>query len=70
MRLRGFLFPSKGPQLFASRYFTPGLRFTWTVQSKTRILARLNLRNCSHRIYAPQYRNLRLPEHVLDFRFF
>ncbi len=70
MRLRGFLFPSKGPQLFGSRYCTPGLRFTRTAHNKTRILNRLNLRNCSYRIYAPQHWNLGLPEHVLDFRLF
>lgn len=70
MRLRGFLFPSKGPQLFRSGYFALGPRFTWTVHNKARVFNRLNLRNCSHRFHAPQHWNLRLPEHVLDFRFF
>jgi hypothetical protein len=74
MRLSGISFPSEGPFLFsirphASRFTLNTSRFTSRVQRKSRSRARLNLRNRCHRLYAPQHRNPRLPEHVLDFGF-
>jgi len=70
MRLRGLLFPSKGPHVFlwASRLtqpFTPLANFT-----RVKLLRKnLSPRNRSHRFYTPQYGNHGLPQHVLDFRF-
>ena len=67
MRLRGLLFPSKGPHLFLISFWAP--RFTWIFHRLGKARARLNLRYRSHGFHAPQHRNLRLPEYVLDFRF-
>lgn len=68
MRLRGLLFPSKGPHLFLILHSGP--RFFWILHRTSRPRSRLNLRNRSDWFHAPQNWNLRLPEYMLDFRFF
>ena len=68
MRLRGLLFPSKSPHLFL--ILCSCTRFTWIVYRTRKTRTRLNLRYRSDGFHAPQYRNICLPEHVLDFRLF
>ncbi len=68
MRLRGLLFPSKGPHLFLISSWDPLL--TRIPHRSDNPSNRLNLRYRSDWVDTPQYWNLRLPEHVLDFRFF
>jgi hypothetical protein len=67
MRLRGLLFPSKGPHLF---FLHQGPRFFWILHRTSKSRTCLNLRYRSDWFHAPQDRNLRLPEYVLDFRLF
>jgi hypothetical protein len=68
MRLRGLLFPSKGLHLFFILRLGP--RFAWILHRTSRLRTRLDLRYRSHWFHAPQDRNVRLPEHVFDFRLF
>jgi hypothetical protein len=65
--LGGSCSQARAPIFFIPSLGTRFLRMAYRI-SKAR--TRLDLRYRSHWFHAPQYWNVRLPEHMLDFRFF
>jgi len=59
-------------QARAPIFFIPslGTRFLKMSYRISKARTRLDLRYRSHWFHAPQHWNVRLPEHMLDFRFF